>query len=574
MVPIADADPRDGALGVHGLEDLIVEILLVRVRESVHTGKLSNSQGDSENLSPLSSFGLQDVRGHISANGHNHASLMQRAAMNVTSSPRRRSPSAIALTMSYGPPIAKLMLRERDLLNASNSRLLLFQDLQKGVGVSSPLHVDCPEIKRPRMRVDALLSQVTNPALPAPSFPVSSHTIRGSMQRNRLLMTELPSLKEFAFHVRFGSGPPFSLHAQRKDTQRTPTWCFASSLNGAAPNVPLRKTSGTRVNDLPISDANRLKTMTSSLTQLLDTFWCRSCLSHLLLFSFGKLPSGTQVCLHLDRGEIPSRCPSVKIPTPPSWLAFGSLMVLILAMGPVSPSAAASSASVAGLRRPTCSDLPSHPEVVRRRFSEPLKLTCDSKHRIDDSGVRNFLQRKLRSAQLLNHSDSVEEQVHKGDLQAVRLHDCEGCQHRGERGADVCPKSHGKHLVHREHADTAEWRQCGGGHRAGLDDKGDAKANKDGDVVVHVCGTHDHLLRAAHNQGVQELHKAEQEEGDDDQREDQAHDPPGNVPHSREGTPVKDGAALDGLCVEFVSLQVAGVRATAVIQEREVGAAL
>ena len=73
-------------------------------------------------------------------------------------------------------------------------------------------------------------------------------------------------------------------------------------------------------------------------------------------------------------------------------------------------------------------------------------------------------------------------------------------------------------------------------HRAGLDDKGDAKANKDGDVVVHVCGTHDHLLRAAHNQGVQELHKAEQEEGDDDQREDQAHDPPGNVPHSREGT--------------------------------------
>ena len=73
-------------------------------------------------------------------------------------------------------------------------------------------------------------------------------------------------------------------------------------------------------------------------------------------------------------------------------------------------------------------------------------------------------------------------------------------------------------------------------HRAGLDNKGDSKANKDGDVVVHVRCTHDHLLRGAHNQGLQELHKAEQEEGDDDQGEDQAHDSPGNVSHSREGT--------------------------------------
>ena len=73
-------------------------------------------------------------------------------------------------------------------------------------------------------------------------------------------------------------------------------------------------------------------------------------------------------------------------------------------------------------------------------------------------------------------------------------------------------------------------------HRAGLDDKGDAKANEDGDVVVHVRGTHDDFLRGAHNQGLQELHKAKQEEGDDDQGEDQAHDSPGNVPHSREGT--------------------------------------
>ena len=78
-------------------------------------------------------------------------------------------------------------------------------------------------------------------------------------------------------------------------------------------------------------------------------------------------------------------------------------------------------------------------------------------------------------------------------------------------------------------------------HRAGLDDKGDAKANKDGDVVVHVCGTHDHLLRAAHNQGVQELHKAEQEEGDDDQREDQAHDPPATSPIPEKAPRVEEG---------------------------------
>ena len=44
------------------------------------------------------------------------------------------------------------------------------------------------------------------------------------------------------------------------------------------------------------------------------------------------------------------------------------------------------------------------------------------------------------------------------------------------------------------------------------------------------------FFRGAHNQGLQELDKAEQKEGDDDQGEDQANDSPGNVPHSREGT--------------------------------------
>ena len=42
--------------------------------------------------------------------------------------------------------------------------------------------------------------------------------------------------------------------------------------------------------------------------------------------------------------------------------------------------------------------------------------------------------------------NDVEEQVHEGDLQALLLHDSQGRQHACQRGADVGPQCHRKHL--------------------------------------------------------------------------------------------------------------------------------
>ena len=49
--------------------------------------------------------------------------------------------------------------------------------------------------------------------------------------------------------------------------------------------------------------------------------------------------------------------------------------------------------------------------------------------------------------------------------------------------------------------------------------------------------------------------------------------PPGNITHAGKGTFVQDSATLDGLRIKLVSFQVASVRAAAMVQEREVGAA-
>ena len=105
---------------------------------------------------------------------------------------------ALPISYGYGPPVAKLMLGEPDFLDAGSRWLPLFKELEKGVCVSCPLHVDCPEIERPRMRVDTLSGQVTNPAL-----SLSTHPVRSSVQRYRLLMAEAPRLKKLALNVRF-----------------------------------------------------------------------------------------------------------------------------------------------------------------------------------------------------------------------------------------------------------------------------------------------------------------------------------------------------------------------------------
>ena len=128
--------------------------------------------------------------------------------------------------------------------------------------------------------------------------------------------------------------------------------------------------------------------------------------------------------------------------------------------------------------------------------------------------------------------------------------------------------------MHGQHANPAERSQGGSRHRAGLHDERDAQANQDCHIVVHVRRTHDHLLCCAHDETVQELHQTEQGAGDDDQREDQPHDAAGNITHAGKGTFVQDSATLDGLRIKLVSFQVASVRAAAMVQEREVGAAL
>mmetsp|Transcript_96239 Transcript_96239/g.296759 ORF Transcript_96239/g.296759 Transcript_96239/m.296759 type:complete len:387 (+) Transcript_96239:636-1796(+) len=209
--------------------------------------------------------------------------------------------------------------------------------------------------------------------------------------------------------------------------------------------------------------------------------------------------------------------------------------------------------------------------VEERREAEE-EGRCDDKGQKDVAGGSRAVEGRVQAEQAgggkgdLAHDgdrepdqdpNDVEEEVAERDVDRVGGHLGQGCNQGGDRRANVRPQREWQHLLQEDESHAAERGQGRRGDRAGLHHDGDAEADQEGEIVVHVCGLCDDPLRSAHEERLEALCQAEETESEEEQREDERNDAPTNVTRAFEDAALDDRPVVDILCVVLASVQVA-----------------
>mmetsp|Transcript_42063 Transcript_42063/g.100249 ORF Transcript_42063/g.100249 Transcript_42063/m.100249 type:complete len:309 (-) Transcript_42063:391-1317(-) len=158
----------------------------------------------------------------------------------------------------------------------------------------------------------------------------------------------------------------------------------------------------------------------------------------------------------------------------------------------------------------------------------------------------------------------------KRDLDAVRLHNSQRCEHGSKCRPDIRAEGHWQHLGDGQDSNANQRRQRRGRHGTGLHDQGQGNTQQHGQIVVHLGTLHDHPLCLAHNQAVQQPHHDVQRHAHHDQSNCQPKDTARHVTDILQEALANETRTFDLSRVVVAGIKVASVR-TAIVREGPTG---